>query len=85
MGGVASDDLRPSIGGPEVPMPSTLGAVKKAGMKARGTGQFSISLEDGTHELLLDDFYARLCDDPSTESAVMEDVVTAARRLCGQS
>jgi hypothetical protein len=66
-------------------MGRSIGAVKKAGMRARGTGQFSISLDDGTHELLLDEFYARLCDDPSAESAIMEDLVTAAKKMCGQS
>jgi len=58
-----------------------IGAVKKSGVSAGGTGQFSISINDGAQELILDEFWSRVCEKSDTESTVIEDVVEAAKRL----
>ncbi|MDB2687264.1 hypothetical protein N9Y42_08630 [Mariniblastus sp.] len=62
-----------------------IGAVKKSGLRAGGTGQFSVSINDGEHELILDEFWARVCDNPDSQEQVMEDVIAAAQILAGNS
>jgi hypothetical protein len=51
-----------------------VGVLKKAGLRAKGTGQFSVRLDDRV-EIELDRFYQRY-DDPS----VFDDLVAAARK-----
>ena len=58
-----------------------IGTAKKAGIKARGTGQFSISLNDGQAELLLDAFYQDFCRPGSDLAVVMQNVVAAAKAV----
>jgi hypothetical protein len=55
-----------------------VGAVKKAGIPAKGTGQFSILLgDDQRAELRLDEFWADFAK--SEDAAVFERVAAAAR------
>jgi hypothetical protein len=51
-------------------------AIKRGGMAAKGTGQFSIFVGEQRTELRLDQFY-QASDDPS----VVEQVVAEARRI----
>lgn len=53
-----------------------VGAIKKAGIKAKGTGQFSVLLGDAQAELRLDEFY-----EPADDPAIVEKVVARAREL----
>ena len=63
-------------------MGNCVGAVKRAGIRAKGTGQFSILLgEDRKAELRLDDFWAEL--QQSEDRAVFEKVAAAAQELAG--
>ena len=55
-----------------------VGAVKKAGIKAKGTGQFSISLNDGKAELNLDQFYSDYCNQTKQLSEIFDEVVKTA-------
>jgi hypothetical protein len=55
-----------------------VGAVKKAGIRAKGTGQFSILLgDDQRAELQLDEFWSEFAE--SQDAAVFERVAAAAR------
>lgn len=59
-----------------------VGAIKKSGLRAKGTGQFSILLGDSQrHELRLDEFWARYAVGQDQE--VFEDVVQVARKTLG--
>ena len=58
-----------------------IGAIKKTGVDARGTGQFSVSINGGAHELLLDTFWAKLQSQPDSEAEVLKEVVAAASEL----
>jgi hypothetical protein len=59
-----------------------VGAVKKAGIRAKGTGQFSILLgDDQRAELQLDEFWRELAN--SKDAAVFERVAAAARAKFG--
>jgi hypothetical protein len=53
-----------------------VGAVKRAGISAKGTGQFSIMVGEQRVELRLDPFYQ-----PTDDPALIELVVTEARRI----
>jgi hypothetical protein len=53
-----------------------VGAIKKAGIKAKGTGQFSVAIGDLQKELRLDDYYKPF-DDP----AIVDAVVARAKEL----
>ena len=55
-------------------------AIKKAGIAAKGTGQFSVLVGERGAELRLDRFY-RPEDDPK----LIEDAVLAARQLDGNA
>jgi hypothetical protein len=55
-----------------------IGAVKKAGIRARGTGQLSILLGEEELELSLEPFYQ-----PSDDPSLVERVVEKARDLTG--
>ncbi len=56
-----------------------IGAVKKAGIKAKGTGQFSILLGDTQKELRLEQYYEE-SDDPT----IVDNVVARAKELTKQ-
>src|SRR5262249_22857818 len=59
-----------------------VGAVKKAGIRAKGTGSFSLLLgEDRKAELRLDPFWAEFCN--SQDAAVFAQVVEAAKKATG--
>src|SRR5689334_22764071 len=61
-----------------------LGAVKKGGIRAKGTGQFSILLgDDQRAELRLDEFWADFSR--SQDPAVFERVAASARIKVGGS
>ena len=61
-------------------MGQCVAALKKAGIRAKGTGQFSIRLGDeGEKELLLDTFWSRYAKTQSAEE--FDAVVVEARRL----
>lgn len=62
-----------------------IGAIKKAGVRAGGTGQFSISINDGESELILDEFWSRVCDSSDAMTNVIKDVVAAAQKLATTS
>ena len=51
-------------------------AIKRAGITAKGTGQFSVLLGEQRTELRLDQFYQ-----PSDDPALIEQVVAEARRI----
>jgi hypothetical protein len=51
-------------------------AIKRAGIAAKGTGQFSVLLGQQRTELRLEQFYQ-----PSDDPAAIEQVVTEARRV----
>jgi hypothetical protein len=51
-------------------------AIKRAGIVAKGTGQFSILVGEQRSELRLDQFYQ-----PSDDPALVEQVVAQARRI----
>lgn len=53
-----------------------VGALRNAGIPARGTGQFSLLVGEGGEELLLDEFY-RPDDDPANVARVVEAVRAA--------
>jgi len=53
-----------------------VGAIKKAGIKAKGSGQFSVLLNDGQHEIHLTRFYK-----PEDDPELIQAVVGEARRL----
>jgi hypothetical protein len=55
-------------------------AIKKNGITAKGTGQFSILLGEQSIELRLDQFYQ-----PSDDPSIIEQVVSEARRLTDAS
>ena len=55
-----------------------VGAVKKAGLRAKGTGQFSIIINESA-EVHLTEFY-RPTDDPATVQAVVEAAKRAAEQ-----
>jgi hypothetical protein len=56
-----------------------VGAIKKAGLSAKGTGQFSVKVGDTQAELRLDEFWADFSK--SQDAAVFERVVAAAKTL----
>ena len=59
-----------------------VGAVKKAGIRAKGTGSFSIVLGDHQRaELQLDQFWREFCN--SQDASVFVRVVDAARKKLG--
>ena len=61
-------------------MGQCVGALKKEGIKARGTGQFSIQLaEGGKEELRLDSFWSRYSK--SQSASEFAEVVAEAKRL----
>ena len=53
-----------------------VGAIKRAGIVAKGTGQFSILVGEQERELRLDRFYQ-----PTDDPAILEQVVALARRM----
>jgi hypothetical protein len=53
-----------------------VGAIKKAGIKAKGSGQFSVVLGDLQTELRLDEFYK-----PTDDPAIVDAVVARAKEL----
>ena len=53
-----------------------VGAIKRAGIAAKGTGQFSIMVGEQRRDLRLDQFYQ-----PSDDPAIIEQVVAEARRI----
>ena len=57
-----------------------IGAIKKTGIAARGTGQFSIVVGDHERELMLDGFYQ-----PSDDPGAIERVVAEAKTVANQS
>src|ERR1043165_1122545 len=60
-------------------MGQCVGALKKAGIKAKGTGSFSIRIgDDGKNELPLDSFWTRYKE--SQNSAELDAVVAEAKR-----
>ena len=64
-------------------MGQCVAALKKAGIRARGTGQFSVRLgEDGQKELQLDSFWSRYAKTQSADE--LDAVVAEARRLIGR-
>ena len=57
-----------------------VGAVKKTGIKAKGSGHFSILLgEEQTRELVLDEFWAKFQD--SQDGTIFNEVAEAARKM----
>ena len=60
-------------------MGKCVGVLKKAGLKAKGTGQFSILIGENQCELNLDEFWAEFAD--KNDSNVFEKVVEAAKNL----
>lgn len=59
-----------------------VGAIKKAGIRAKGTGSFSILLgEDQKAELQLDQFWKEFCD--SQDADVFGRVAEAAKQAAG--
>lgn len=59
-----------------------VGAIKKVGIRAKGTGSFSVLLgEDQKAELQLDQFWKEFCD--SQEAAVFGRVAEAAKQAVG--
>lgn len=59
-----------------------VGAIKKAGIHAKGSGQFSVLLGDEQqYELILDPFWARFAE--SQDVSVFDDIVAAARESAG--
>ena len=57
-----------------------VGAVKKSGIKAKGTGQFSILLgDDQSSELRLDDFWTEF--QKSQDGSVFDKVAEAAQKM----
>ena len=59
-----------------------VGAIKKAGIKAKGTGQFSILLgEPQSGELILDRYWKEYLK--TQNPAVFESIVAEARKLSG--
>lgn len=60
-------------------MGQCVGAIKKAGIRAKGTGQFSVLLgEDRSLELPLDEFWRDFAK--SQDPAILDQVVVAARK-----
>lgn len=60
-----------------------VGAVKRAGIRAKGTGEFSILLgEDQKAELRLDEFWEEFQN--SEDQGVFQKVADAAKGLVGQ-
>ena len=57
-----------------------VGAIKKAGIAAKGTVQFSIIVGETRAELRLDKFYK-----PEDNPKLIEDVVRAAHQLNGNA
>ncbi len=57
-----------------------IGAIKKTGIAARGTGQFSIVVGEHQRELMLDRFYQ-----PDDEAAAIGRVVDEAKTMANQS
>ena len=61
-----------------------VGAIKKVGIKAKGTGSFSVLLgEDQKTELKLDQFWKEFCN--SHDSEVFTRVTSAAKQAIGQN
>jgi hypothetical protein len=61
-------------------MGQSVAALKKAGIRAKGTGQFSVRLgDDGQKELRLDAFWARYAKTQGAEE--FDAVVAEARRM----
>ncbi len=61
-----------------------IGAIKRAGIRAKGTGSFSILLgADQKAELQLDQFWKEYCD--SQDAGVFAGVVEAAKQAAGCS
>jgi hypothetical protein len=56
-----------------------IGAIKKAGMKAKGSGQFSVLLGDSEVELILDEFWLEFS--AIKDDAVFVRVVSAAKAV----
>jgi hypothetical protein len=56
-----------------------IGAIKKVGITAKGTGQFSIVLGDTQIELPLEQFYK-----PSDDPTIIDSVVAKAKELVGK-
>ena len=59
-------------------MGRSVSAIKKSGLKAKGTGNFSILVGEQQAELQLDRFYQ-----PTDDPALIEDAVAAAKQLTG--
>jgi hypothetical protein len=72
-GQVAYNMLTPHMG---QFMGRCVGGIKRAGLSATGTGQFSILVGEQSRELRLDRFYQ-----PSDDPKVIEQVVAEARRI----
>jgi hypothetical protein len=53
-----------------------IGAIKRTGVAAKGTGQFSVLVGDREFEIHLSEFYQ-----PSDDPALVEQVVAEARRI----
>jgi len=56
-----------------------IGAVKKAGIQAKGSGQFSVLVGENEKELILDAYWQEFS--ASKDAAVFERVVDAAKQL----
>ena len=76
-GKVAYNSLTPHM---QQFMGRCIGAIKKMGIAARGTGQFSIVVGDHQRELMLDRFYH-----PDDDLAVIDRVVAEAKIMANQS
>jgi hypothetical protein len=64
-------------------MGQCVGALKKEGIRAQGTGQFSIRLgEDGKKEVRLDAFWSRYSK--SQSASEFAAVVAEAKRILGK-
>jgi hypothetical protein len=57
-----------------------VGVVKRAGIRAKGTPQFSVLVGEAGREILLDEFWARYA--ANGDEAVFADVVKAAQKVC---
>jgi hypothetical protein len=64
-------------------MGQCVGALKKEGIRAKGTGQFSVRVgENGAAEVILDEFWRRYAKDQ--DARVFSDVVQAAKKALKQ-
>jgi len=56
-----------------------IGAIKKAGLRAKGSGQFSVIIGDAGAELILDDYWQQFS--ATKDQAVFDRVVAAAKKM----